>query len=29
MDVVKKIWMMPAEKQRLTTPVKILKAYRK
>ena len=28
-DVVTKFWMMPAEKQRLTTPVKILKAYRK
>jgi len=29
MDVVKKIWMMPAEKQRLVTPVKINKARRK
>ncbi len=28
MDVVKKIWEMPAEKQRLVTPVKIVKAHR-
>jgi peptidyl-prolyl cis-trans isomerase A (cyclophilin A) len=28
MDVVQKIWQMPAEKQRLATPVKIIKAHR-
>jgi peptidyl-prolyl cis-trans isomerase A (cyclophilin A) len=28
MDVVRKIWQMPAEKQRLATPVKIIKAHR-
>ena len=28
MDVVKKIWEMPAEKQRLVAPVKIIKAHR-
>jgi peptidyl-prolyl cis-trans isomerase A (cyclophilin A) len=29
MDVVKKIWLMPAEKRRLVTPAKINKAHRK